>query len=511
MKFERTVVFGDLHGDLDAMLASMAEKGLVRYDGEPDSVMEQLEEGLFSSLEAMVLPQEPPVRVVFLGDFLDRYHFGYHIMRFLDRIRWENFGIHPIFLLGNHDLLNFHFFVNPFELPGIYAECGHRRSETVSYINGMGIDKSLASFKALHADEIAAVQTRFYETGAFQQQETGYTLQFHYPRDLSSLVEHRLADRGYSEYYFKIAAELDVEPDKALKEDTIDGPDILAYCLFRLLGEATAAGDEHQRNWWDIREGRKNDYSRSLSNFNLFTRTADEERSEILPVDWRIISSIWRCHYGNFFRRMRLLHNEGSTLFVHGGISPLAMMDPLAFGNIYDPSKDNFRPLSSQYEYEMSLEKLVKRSNRLMAQVVENALNDYSFKRMNGMELVDQIGYWRGVGHGFPSFGGLVWSDFEYIRRRIGEHERLRQLYRDFKEATGIERIVCGHTHFQLRDKPEVRYLMIGEFQKLGLEYLCIDNACSRAYREEPVLNGIEIDREGRILGAGEVCSSSTF
>jgi hypothetical protein len=31
MKFERIVVFGDFHGDLDTMLASLADKGLIRY------------------------------------------------------------------------------------------------------------------------------------------------------------------------------------------------------------------------------------------------------------------------------------------------------------------------------------------------------------------------------------------------------------------------------------------------------------------------------------------------
>ncbi|MFC2146702.1 hypothetical protein ACFLRT_05005 [Acidobacteriota bacterium] len=33
------------------------------------------------------------------------------------------------------------------------------------------------------------------------------------------------------------------------------------------------------------------------------------------------------------------------------------------------------------------------------------------------------------------------------------------------------------------------------------VEYICIDNGCSRAYRrDKPVLNGIEIDAAGNIL-----------
>jgi len=155
MEFERIVVFGDFHGDLDTMLASLSDKGLVRYDSSGlEGIIEQIKAGLnesfVPSLEALVIPAAQPIRVVFLGDFLDRYHFGYHMIQFLDKIRWENFGIYPIFLISNHDLLNFHFFINPFEMQELYQGCGHSRSDTLSYVNGMGIDKSLESFKALH-------------------------------------------------------------------------------------------------------------------------------------------------------------------------------------------------------------------------------------------------------------------------------------------------------------------------------------------------------------------------
>lgn len=520
MKFERTVVFGDCHGDLDIVLASMSEQGLVRYERELDEITRQLKaclnESFAPSLEAMVIPQAQPVRVVFLGDFLDRYHFGYQIIQFLEKIRWETFGIYPIFLLGNHDLLNVHFFLNPFEVPEIYQGCGHSRSETVSYIKQMGIDKSLESFKALHDDEMIDMQTRFYETGTLQYQEAGYTLQYQYPCDLSLLVKYNRSSDGYTGYYNKMVTELGLDSEKKLlDEGTIRWPSGLAHVLFKLLGKVTA--EKEPRNWWDIEktsDDEDDDYRwGDISDYNLFTKEVDEENVEVLPVDWRVISLIWRHHYGNFFRRTRLLHSEGSTLFVHGGISPLAMLDPLVFGNIYDPRKDTFKSLRAEYRRDLSLEKLITRSNRLVTQILENALNDYSFRRMNGTEVVDQMGYWRGVASGYPTFGGPIWTDFGYIQQNVGEHERLVRLYKGFKEATKIERIICGHTHFQIRDKPEIRFIKSKEFEEaIGLEYLCVDNACSRGYRhDQPVLNGIEIDQKGNIQGPGEVSSASTL
>ncbi len=285
MKFDRIVVFGDFHGDLDTMLNSMAKKGLIRYDGEIKAVIKLISENEF---EAMVIPQAQPVRMIFLGDYLDRYHFGYHIIQFLDKIRWEEFGIHPIFFMGNHDLINFHFFLNPFEISEIYHGCGHSKCDTLSYINNMGLHDSLESFKALHGDEIVKKQIEFYETGRIEYQDDFYTLRYEYPQDMSPLAEYR--------HY---------------------------------------TGDD----------------------------------------------------YSNYYN----------------------------------------------------------------------------------------------------------------------QDERIRLLYKRFKEATGIERVICGHTPFKFEDKPEIRFLMSRELQAIGLEYLCIDNACSIAYSEDTRLNGIEIDRDGKILDMGEI------
>jgi hypothetical protein len=509
MKFERIVIFGDFHGDLDTMLASLADKGLIRYGShELDGIIVQIKASLnvpySSSLETIVRPQAQPVRVIFLGDFLDRYDKGYHIIQFLEKIRWKKFGIDPIFLWGNHDLFNFHFFINPYEMADIYQGCGHSKSSIVSYINGMGLDKSLNSFKALHGEEIFKRQEQFYETGTLEYQEACYSLQYKYPCDLSPLVKYcHLADDSYMAYYNKIVTEFGLDLDKGLEERGTNCSVDLSYYLFNLLGKMTKG----QRNWWDIShygEVRENCYSRHLSDFNLFTN----EASEILPVDWRVISLVWRHHYGHFFRRLKLLHNEGTTLFVHGGISPLAMVDPLVFGNLYDPRKGTFKQVRSKYNNELSLDKLINRDNRLITQLVENALNDYSFGKFSGMEIVDQMGYCRGVADGFPIFGGPIWSDFEYIQKNVKEHKRLLLLYKAFKEATGIERIICGHTPFYIRDKPHFRFVKNRELQAIGLEYLCIDNGCSKGYRKKPILNGIEINQADQILDPGDFFSS---
>jgi len=519
MEFSRIVVFGDLHGDLDIILASLSERGLVRYEGELDKVIELLKACLNKSespeLEAIVIPQAQPVRVIFLGDFLDRYHFGYHIIQFLSKIRWETFGIYPIFMLGNHDLLNVHFFTNPFETHEIYNGCGHTKSETISYIENMGIEKSLESFKALHCDEILNLQTRFYETGMLQHQEVGYSVQYQYSSDLSFLVKHSHGNDSYTGYYNQMVDLMGFDSEKHLEDDRIKSAAGLGHVLFKRLREFTA--DKEPRNWWILSQGSDDDgydnYRWEMAKINLLTLEEAEEKITILPIDWRVISLIWRHHYGNFFRRTRLLHTEGNTLFVHGGLSPLAMQDPLVFGNIYDPRQDTFEELRDEYQYDLSLEKLINRSNRLVSQVLENALNDYSFSRMSGMEVVDQMGYWRGVAQGYPTFGGPIWCDFEYIQDSMCKHERIQQLYQAFKKATGIDRIICGHTQFKVMDKPEIRYRKSSEFQDLlGIEYICVDNACSRGYRyDEPVLNGIEIDKDGQIQGVGEIKSSSMF
>jgi hypothetical protein len=512
MTFNKIISFGDMHGDLDILLASLAEKGLIRYEQTQDDLIAQIKAGLHEpfipSLEAIVIRQAQPVRVVFLGDFLDRYDFGYAIIQFLQKIRWEDFEIYPIFILSNHDLLNCHFLINPFEMPEIYQGSGHDKEDTVSYIEQMGVNKSLNNFKALHRDEIVKWQQAFYHTGQLEYQETGYTVRYEYPCDLSPLAQPFIYNKSsFHNDYKHLLNKLGLGDEKALDEGERFQ---LAELFFNLVGQLTA---NELRNWWDLshnQEAWKVDRG-LVSHFNCFLTKIDEQTYEFFLVDWRVISLIWRHHYGPFFRRTQLLHNEGNTVFVHGGISPLAMMDPLVFGNIYDPRSQRFKKLEKTHRRALTLDKLISRCNRLVAQIMENALNDYSFRRMNGLEVIDQIGYWRGVAEGLPSFGGPVWSDFDYLQHSLKGEENLLALYQGFKEATGIERIICGHTQFQLLNNSDVRYLMIKELEEYcGLEYLCIDNACSRGYRyDKPVLNGIEIDEEGKIQSLGESRFSS--
>jgi len=79
---------------------------------------------------------------------------------------------------------------------------------------------------------------------------------------------------------------------------------------------------------------------------------------------------------------------------------------------------------------------------------------------------------------------------------------KLLEFYKKFCETYGIKRIICGHTPlFSFEDHPGPRMRKIKTLEeKTGLQYICIDNGCSRGYRrDKPVLNGIEIDKAGVI------------
>ncbi|MCK5716182.1 MAG: metallophosphoesterase [Thiomargarita sp.] len=508
MTFERIVVFGDLHGDLDITLASMSEKGLVSYDRDWEQAITLINacvnDTIASTLEAMVIPQEKPVRMIFLGDFLDRYDFGYHIIQFLDKIRWENFGIYPIFLMGNHDLMNVHFFLNPYEISDLYKGCGHAKEDIAAYVAGMGLSKSLTSFKTLHAKEIIQKQKEFYKTGVLTYQDDTYRIQHQYPTDLSLLADIQLAEEDhYTQYYNQVITILGGDKAQILQAGTLNNLHELGTHLSKQLRSFSI--QNNHRNWWSLAidpNAVSDSYNAEISNFNLF----QERDGYIIPIDWRVISFVWRQHYGDFFRQIRLLHHEDTTVFVHGGISPLSMMDPLMFGNLYDLRFEYFKSLDSSNQEGLSLDNVINRSNRLMAQILENALNDYSFKRMTGLEVIDQIGVWRGSVRGFPVFGGATWSDFDYLHDNIKQHDNIKTLYQKFQENTGISRIVCGHTHFA-DTNTAVRFKGMHELKEIGLEYICIDNSCSKAYRVESVLNGIEINQDNQIVGEGTFTS----
>ncbi len=528
----RVIVFGDIHGDLDTLARSLAERGLIRYEGNFEQLLAPLREHLsdtfIPALEALVIRQPVPTRLILIGDLVDRFPYGYHVLQFLDKIRWERFDIEVIRLLGNHDLMNLMFFSNPFEVHQLMSEAGRPKEEIMQYIGSMGLADSLHSFYDLHHDELVEAQLQFYREGKISFSDGPLTWTLTYPVDLSWLADtpvlHQADERRVPR----------VEPEPVIQtEDLAEfATGLLLHCgmepgdpemplptslnalvqfVFDVLGKLMSRFGE--RNWWRVflRDAdRWFGYSPEINGFNAFVTELSENGAgrggasgyRFLPIDWRLVSLVWRKHYGAHFRQTRVLHVEDRTLFTHGGISPLAMMDPLFFGSLYSPTADGFRDLSSLTQVDLG--SFVARSNRLVAQVIENCLNDYTFSRMGGVELLDQMGSWRGSSEGLPEFGGPLWADFEFLKAHVedGRHARLRRLYAGFVGATGIERIVCGHTVFVSWTDPDLRYQKIEALESIGLEYLCVDNGCSRAYRwHDPVPTGIEFDVSGRMLG----------
>lgn len=124
--YQRTVVIGDVHGDLDTLLRSLAAKKVLRYDGDVETVLRHVKASLkrtFSrNLESLLIRQQPRLQLIFVGDMVDRWPQGCHVIQFVTKVRWSRFGIDPTFLLGNHDVLNLHFFVNPYRIYEIYSE-----------------------------------------------------------------------------------------------------------------------------------------------------------------------------------------------------------------------------------------------------------------------------------------------------------------------------------------------------------------------------------------------------
>ena len=167
--YRRTVVVTDLHGDLDILLRSLAAKSVLRYRGDIGAILEAIENAPgndhIPELEATVIHQCDPLLLVFLGDMVDRWTQGYQLLRFLSAIRWERFFIEPVFIIGNHDMQNFQFFVNPFKAYSIHLESGHDIGDIVHYISEIGMTASMESFAEAHGEEIRRIQEDFYRTG----------------------------------------------------------------------------------------------------------------------------------------------------------------------------------------------------------------------------------------------------------------------------------------------------------------------------------------------------------
>lgn len=507
-RYERTLVIGDLHGDLEILLRSLASKGLLQFNDKIDpvlgSIRANLDQPYIVDLEAMVLPQKEATQLIFLGDILDRWNQGYHILQFLMKVRWEKFAIEPVYVMGNHDAHNFHFFTNPYRAYLLYEGGEFPLPRRMEYIGDMGLLESLASFMDLHRDEMVKTQEAFYRSGHLEW-DLGYgKLCLEYQNEWQTLLE--VSDPP--------------EPFEALFDRWCEAYDWQAankdhWELMKRMGERE---NPSQQNWWCIHppdhtpfENWQGGYHHQLMFFNIFKEMGAVEQSEglvyqsdlfkrVLPIDWRIISLIWRRHYGPLFRQMKQMHLEGDTLYVHGGLTPRVMIDSQSLGVIYRDGEDSFIDVENEQHY--STQNVVDRANRLMSQIVGNALNDYSFQSMNGLEVLDLMGCWRGGRLGFPQFGGAFWGDFEYLRMRW-RNERVQTLYRQFLEATCIRRVICGHTRFNDADE-ETRFLQLKDPEEMGLDYICIDNSCSRGYRPKSVLNGIEIDGLGRILDPGK-------
>ena len=514
-RYTRTVVIGDIHGDLDTLLASLAAKRVLDYDGDVEAVAGHVRTSLRATysrnLEALVIPQEPRLQLVFLGDLVDRWHQGCYVIRFLIQVRWERFGIDAVFLLGNHDMLNLHFFLNPFRVYQIHEDSDFSMGQRLDYVSSMGIGETLKGFLELHRGEIEKLQRKFYKQG-FLDWDLGYArLRLEYNQDLSALLGYRAGSRDDLGEYFRSRIRMfGREADE--RRNSVD-------TFLEHLGDHENPGGQ---NWWQINPPSPSDgrdhhhgFKWGIFNFNRFCDEVyddDESRSyfhhreprilNYLPIDWRVISLVWRRYYGDYFARTaKMIHRDGTTLFSHAGLSPQALLDSQALGVMHRLTEDTFWELDDEDTF-YTFDHVLARANRLARQVIVNALNDYSFSCMCGAEIMEVMGVWRGGKNGFTQFGGLFWDDCDYLNHRLS-NERLKELYRKFLAAAPIRRVICGHTRFESHKDKETRYRQLALMSELGLDYLSVDNSCSRGYDRLSVWNGIEIDGDGRILDPG--------
>lgn len=505
----RTVVIGDIHGDLDSLLYSLADKGLLRYNGQFQQVLRGIRQSIASqsgeALQRMVIKQDADVRLVFLGDILDRFEYGYHALQFLTRVDWGKARIFPVFILGNHDIHNFQFFVNPFKIYKLYEESEHNLDNRLKYIGEMGLLRSLWSFFDLHEAEIRELQTLFYRNGEIDFPQPFGKVTFKYNRDLSPLLGYK--GQSYSDarqFWITVSEKLNIDlPGRERK---------FYWAFLEGLKEHESAGNPI--NYWNINpplamRGHtwQKGFDDRIATFNCFRDPIKESVSNIcknmLLIDWRIISMVWRKHYGQFYKQGKVIYSENNHIYVHGGLSPQMLVDSQGFGSMFRIGEQSFVDLGAHRSTRINA--VVTRINRLTNQLLTNALNDFSFSSMAGTEITDLLGMWRGGQYSFPQFGGFFWSDFEYLRQEL-RNPAILDMYRQFVAATGIKRVVCGHTRFRDTEDGSTRFLRLERFQDIGLDYLCVDNSCSRGYRNEnhALLNGIEILADGSIPDRGK-------
>ncbi len=346
-EFNKTLVFTDLHGDLNIMAKSFANFGIMKYNAEE---FDDLETGIKKSateenseyINSLIIKQNEPVRLMLLGDYVDRNNYGYHIIEFLKAIEWENYNIHPIFLMGNHDLLNLFFFTNPYKFHVLYKHTGANMKQITEFLESIQLIKSYNSFIELHKEEIIKLQTQFFENQEIELPLSNYSIKLKYNRDytnISKLICPLNNKKAFFEEFSKITG---INPEN---DDSYYG-----YSESRFFSSL----ESKIFNYTSKYEGRNyfllatpsnecRAYYGNIGRANFFKHQIDENTFEVQFVDWRIISYVWRKHYGDFFRNIKYWYLENSILYTHGGLSPQAMVDSFTFAPIYDVAKGKIK------------------------------------------------------------------------------------------------------------------------------------------------------------------------
>lgn len=511
-EFTRTIVLTDFHGDLNALAKSLADYGLIHYN-EDD--FEKLKSGIESLVktgdkeyvEKMIVKQQEPVRLFVLGDYVDRNNYSYHLIQFLQFIHRQINNIVCVFLMGNHDLLNFLVFTNPEHVYKFCKYTGQGMKNVTEFLDSMRVEKSVKNLIDLHRDELIELQTKFFRDKEIELPLSGYSIRFKYNHDYTNISRFSFdMDRDEQERFFKNFEKL----------TGVEFYDYYKYVPKSVVRDAAwnvgyYVNKHEDRNFIFVQPPLKNNEHAyygdwSLSNF-IVTQTG-ETTYDVQILDWRIISYVWRKHYGGFFKNLKYWFLENNIMYCHAGLTPRVMLDSFTLAPMYDVLSSKIVK-EFRWNNQKVLLSLVKRTNKLLTQIISNALADFSFETLAGIEIMDVIGYSRGYGYGMPNFGGVLWSHFGRIEKSFkkddynDEREKMLELYTDFHRLTGINKIICGHTQYVDSDEElQVRYRKVKDIEETGLEYICIDNGCSDAYRRQKgsIVNGIEIDKEGNIL-----------
>ncbi len=511
-ELHKTLVFTDLHGDLNAMANSFASFGIMKYNKNNFSdlvidIKKYAETADNSGIKKFIIKQQKPTHLILLGDYVDRNNYSYHIIEFLQALEWKDYNIKATFLLGNHDLLNLIFFINPFKFHTLYKFTGIGLKHVTDFLDSIQLIKSYNSFIELHKNEILELQSKFFKNKEIELPLENYSIKLKYNynhKKISKLVCNMHKQNDFFDKLTKITG-----VKRTQKIPYFGYSQEMFFNILYWYINTYFVKFENQ-NYFQLQTQFNNEFADygNLGTANYLTKQVDENILEIQIVDWRIISYVWRKHYGNFFRNIKYWYLENSILYTHAGLSPQVIVDSFTFAPIFDLTTgkiDNKLGISTN----KNISGLIKRSNKMVEQLIHNSLLDYSFEKLSGLEIIDIIGYSRSFTHGIPKFGGILWSDFNYIQKFILEQSQQRKLnsqmltyYADFHKLTKINKIICGHSQHVDKNESDIRYRKMKGLEKTGLEYICIDNGCSESYRAKngSIINGIEIDKNGKII-----------